>query len=525
MQEQEINAVNELSRRGLLMGTAAGGLLIAGGSAMLAPSANAATARIKRGGVLRVAVNAGGPNETQDAHRGGFNIDTARQYQLYDRLVTRDSKFKIVNELADSFTPNKTGKIWTVRVKKGIKFHNGRTLSADDVIFTIQRILNPDTKAIRSGSLSGIDVPKLRKVDQYTVSITLKTADVTFNEVFSDYAMGIVPVGYNPATPIGTGPFKYQSFTPGVKSVYTKNASYWRTGEPYVDSVEIISIPDETARVNALLSGQVDVINDLPTAQISTIRANRNLAVLNSKTGAYVPIAMNCLKGPFADKRVRQAFRLMIDRDAVVKQGYGGLAQVGNDVIGRYDEGYNTSLPQRKYDPEKAKALIKASGVTIPEMELFTVDEAAGMLTIPQIFALNAKKAGVTTKVTVQNSTDFWADWPGGKTFHMDYYVNRTYLQGATLVYAGGNYSKETGWVNKKYEGLIAQALKTPNKALRNEIIADAQKIEYDEGAYIVSSFYNKVDAHSAKVTGFGAGHPGGNSLSNYTLRSVGFKA
>jgi peptide/nickel transport system substrate-binding protein len=158
-------------------------------------------------------------------------------------------------------------------------------------------------------------------------------------------------------------------------------------------------------------------------------------------------------------------------------------------------------------------------------MELFTVDEAAGMLTIPQIFALNAKKAGVTTKVSVQNSTDFWADWPGGKTFHMDYYLNRTYLQGATLVYAGGNYSKETGWVNKKYEGLIAQALKTPNRALRNEIIADAQEIEYNEGAYIVSSFYNKVDAHSAKVTGFGAGHPGGNSLSNYTLRSVGFKA
>jgi peptide/nickel transport system substrate-binding protein len=365
----------------------------------------------------------------------------------------------------------------------------------------------------------------LRKVDEYTVAITLKSADVTFDEVFSDYAMGIVPVGYDPASPVGTGPFVYKSFVPAVKSVYTKNANYWRTGEPYVDSVEIISIPDETARVNALLSGQVDVINDLPNSQLSTIRANKSLAVLNSKTGAYVPIAMNCAKGPFADVRVRQAFRLMIDREAVVKQAYGGLAQIGNDVIGRYDEGYNTKLPQRKYDPEKAKSLLKASGVTIPAMELFTVDEAAGMLTIPQIFALNAKKAGVTTKVSVQNSTDFWADWPGGKTFHMDYYVNRTYLQGATLVYAGGNYSKETGWKNAKYEGLIAKALKTPNRALRNEIIADAQEIEYNEGAYIVSSFYNKVDAHSAKVTGFGAGHPGGNSLSNYTLRSVGFKA
>lgn len=523
MQEQDNNAVNELSRRGLLMGTAAGGLLIAGSGAMLAPSANAATARIKRGGVLRVGVGSGSTTETQDAHLGGFTADTARQYQLYDRLVTRDSKFKLVNELADSFTPNKTGNVWTVRVKKGVKFHNGRTLTADDVIFTIRRILNPATKAIRAGALSGIDAAKLRKVDAYTVSITLKTANVTFDELFSDYAMGIVPVGYNPATPVGTGPFKFKSFTPGVKSVYTKNASYWRTGEPYVDSVEIISLPDETARVNALRSGQVDCITDLPNAQVSTVRADKKLAVLNARTGAYVPIAMNCLKGPFTDVRVRQAFRLMIDREAVVKQAYSGFAQMGNDVIGRYDEGYNTKLKQRDYDPERAKALIKASGVTIPTMELKTTDEATGMLTIPQIFALNAKQAGVN--VTVTQPSDFWTGWPGAHVFSMDYYINRTYLQGATLVYCGGDYSAETGWSNKKFEDLIAQALKTPNKALRNEIIADAQEIEYNEGGYIVTSFYNKLDAHSAKITGFGAGHPGGNALNNFTLRSVGFKA
>jgi len=121
MQEQDNNAVNELSRRGLLMGTAAGGLLIAGSGAMLAPSANAATAKIKRGGVLRVGVGSGSTTETQDAHLGGFTADTARQYQLYDRLVTRDSNFKLVNELADSFTPNKTGNVWTVRVKKGLQ--------------------------------------------------------------------------------------------------------------------------------------------------------------------------------------------------------------------------------------------------------------------------------------------------------------------------------------------------------------------------------------------------------------------
>jgi len=523
MQEQDNNGIGELSRRGVLMGAATGGLLIAGSGAVLAPSANAATARLKRGGVLKIGVGSGSTKETQDAHLGGFTADTARQYQLYDRLVTRDSNFKLVNELAESFTPNKTGNIWTVRVKKGIKFHNGRTLTADDVIFTIKRVLDPATKAIRFGSLSGVDLTKLKKVDAYTVSITLKTANVTFDEIFSNYAMGIVPVGYDAASPVGTGPFKYKSFTPGVKSVYTKNANYWRTGEPYVDSVEIISIPDETARVNALKSGQVHAITDLPNSQVSTVKANKALKVLNAKTGAYVPIAMNCLKAPFTDVKVRQAFRLMIDREAVVKQAYSGYAQMGNDVLGRYDEAYDTKLKQRDYDPEKAKSLLKSSGVTIPEMELKTEDDAAGMLTIPQIFALNAKQAGVTVKVTTPS--DFWDGWPGASVFAMDYYINRTYLEAATLVYCGGDYGKETGWSNAEYEGLIAKALKTPNKSLRNEIIADAQKIEYNEGGYIITSFYNKLDAHSAKIDGFGGGHPSGNSLNNFTLRSVGFTA
>ncbi len=525
MQEQDNNAVNELSRRGLLMGTAAGGLLIAGSGAMLAPSANAATVKLKKGGVLRIAVSDGGANETQDAHRGGFTADSCRQYQLYDRLVTRDSKYKIVNELADSFTPNKTGNVWTVRVKKGVKFHNGRTLTADDVIFTLQRILDPATAALRAGQLANVDAAKLKKVDQYTVSITLKTADVTFNDLFSDYAMGIVPVGYNPATPVGTGPFVYQSFTPGVKSVYTKNTSYWRTGEPYVDSVEISTIKDDTARVNGLISGLYDCITDLPTAQIAVVKADKKLAVLNSKTGAYVPVAMNVKKTPFQDKRVRQAFRLMIDREAVVKQVYGGNAQLGNDIIGRYDEAYDTSLfPQRKYDPEKAKSLLKAAGVSNLALDVNATGAVTGMLEIPQALALTAQKCGVS--LTLKQPTDFWSNFDKGVyTLSTDYYLNRTYLQQAGTVYKGGMYALETGWSNPNYNALIAKAKTTANASVRNEIIQDAMKIEYEEGAYIISSFYNKFDGHSAAISGLGTGHPGGNSLNNFTLRSVGFKA
>jgi len=204
MQEQDNSGIGDLSRRGVLMGAATGGLLIAGSGAMLAPSANAATAKLKKGGVLRIGVN-GGPAETQDAHLGGFTADTARQYQLYDRLVVRDSNFKLVNELAESFTANKTGNVWTVKLKKGVKFHNGKELVAEDLIYTIQRILDPATKALKASLLANVDLPNLKKVGTYTVEIALKSADVVFNEPWSNYAMGIVPVGYDPKNPVGTG--------------------------------------------------------------------------------------------------------------------------------------------------------------------------------------------------------------------------------------------------------------------------------------------------------------------------------
>lgn len=521
--EEENNIFSaELSRRGVLKGAAAGGLILGAGGAMLSQS-SASAATIKKGGVLRIGVGSGSTKETQDAHLGGFTADTARQYQLYDRLVTRDSNFKLVNELAESFTPNKVGDVWTVKLKSGVKFHNGKALTADDVVYTIKRVLDPKTKAVRAGSLAGVDQTGLKAADALTVTIPLKSANVTFDEIFSNYAMGIVPVGYDPAAPVGTGPFVFKSFTPGVKSVYTKNANYWRTGEPYVDEVQIISLPDETARVNALVSGQVDAITDLPNSQYATIKATKGLKVLNAKTGAYVPIAMNCLKAPFNDVRVRQAFRLMIDRNAVVKQAYGGLAQVGNDILGRYDEAYATDIRQRTIGTNQAKRLLSKAGVSGMSIDLATEDDAQGMLAIPQIFAQNATASGVTVKVT-QPST-FWDGWPGAMKFAMDYYINRTYLEAATLVYCGGDYAKETGWSNPKYEALIAQALKTADKGLRAQMIHDAQVIEYNEGGYIITSFYNKLDGYSAKIDGFGAGSPSGNALNNFTLRSVGFVA
>ena len=168
--------------------------------------------------------------------------------------------------------------------------------------------------------------------------------------------------------------------------------------------------------------------------------------------------------------------------------------------------------------PESAFKRIKSAAVYSP----LTVTVKTS---VPLNVAANNSVAVAGATVAVTTPSDFWTGWPGAAVFQMDYYINRTYLEAATLVYCGGDYAKETGWSDPAYEKLIATALKTPDKKKRNDIIGEAQAIEYDRGGYIITSFYNKLDAHSAKVSGFGGGHPSGNSLNNFTLRSVGFTA
>lgn len=520
-----------MSRRDLLRATLAGGVAfgltgaLAGCSSSAGPApAAAAAGKLKKGGTLRIGVAGGGAKDTLDAHRGGFEPDTARAMQLYDRLMRFTPDFRLETELAESFEPNATADEWTLKLRKGVTFHDGKPLTADDVIFTIKRILDPKDPKVGASGISYLDLPRVRKIDNLTVRLPLKVRNVGFSEQFAQYFMGIVPVGYDPAKPVGTGPFKYKSFSPGQQSVFTRNDAYWRSGEPYVDKVVIIDFPDDTARVNALLGGQVDAISTLPTNQIAAVKGNSALQVLNSPTGAWLALAMRVDVAPFNDVKVRQAMRLLVSRPQVVGQAFSGQAMVGNDLYGRYDVAYDHDLPQRQQNVDQAKSLLKQAGRSGLQAELVTAPSFQGMVQGASVFAQNAADAGIDIKVRkVDGGTlygDNWLKWP----FATDYWVTRSYLSQAALSSMPSSPWNETHWQDPQYIKLVQQAQGQPDQAKRTELLAAAQKLEYDHGGYIIPSFTNQVDAYSAKVGGF-AESKTGTALNNFTLRSVGFLA
>ena len=265
--------------------------------------------------------------------------------------------------LALEWTHNKDATVWEVKLRPGVTFHNGKTFGAEDVIWSIQQMAGKTSAALPF--VSGIKLGELKAVNKLTVRIPLKAADADLSGNFTYYNTWIVPKGQTAKDykkPIGTGPFMAQSFTPGRQSVFTKNPNYWVKGKPYVDSLKITSIDDNTARLNALLSGQIDAMAQLPTQQAKAHEATGDIQVLVAPSPQAMMFYMDTTKAPFNDPRVTLAIKLIADRKALVESAISGYGTVGNDIFGAGLPFYDKSLPQRVQDIDKAKSLLKAAG-------------------------------------------------------------------------------------------------------------------------------------------------------------------
>jgi peptide/nickel transport system substrate-binding protein len=494
---RESLANQRLTRRQVLKGAMAAGAGIAlgptlaacgggGGGTSASPSPSASgSGTPRKGGKLRVGTVGGSTKDTADGQMGGATVPSiALDYQMYDALLGWDHEYQLGNKLADEVTSNADGSKWTVRLKQGLEFHNGKTVTADDVVFSIKRIINPKAPMVGSSNLSMLKATGIRKVDNLTVEFTLTQPNAVFSEGLAYYDNCIIPVDFDPKKPVGTGPFKLTEFLPGQQMVFAPNPNYY--GQvPWVDELTIIEFTDATARVNALLGGTVDAISDLPSAQAPVIKANSGLRVLDSKSGAWQPITMRIDQKPFNDLRVRQAFRLIIDRKQMIEQAFAGYGMEGNDVYAPFDPGtVLAALPQREQDLAQAKSLLKAAGYDNNLTVTLTTSDAVGSAAVAaaQVFAEQAKGAGVTVNVNKVDSSVFYGDQYLKWTFAQDFWYTRNYLAQAnqgTMPTAPYN---ECHWKDAKWLAIVQEAFKTADKTKRNQLIAEAQKIEYDTG-------------------------------------------
>ncbi len=474
-----------------------------GGGSNPSPAANVTK---RRGGNLKVGLSGGSGSDTLDPHNGLTYLDTARAQSLYEPLLQLNTKAQIEYVLAESIEPNNPSE-WIIKLRQGIHFHSGKELTADDVIFTFRRIANPKHRLSGADSLGPMDLAGLQAVDKYTVKVPFTSPYGSFVDQLSFwYYLYIIPsVGFSPTKPNGTGAFVYQSFTPGQRSVFTRNPHYWKSGLPYVDTLTIIDFSDNIALQDALTTGVIQGAGAFDGSQLASLATTSGIKAIASHTGAITPFTMRVDQPPFNDVNVRQAMRLLVDRPQLIDSALDSYGVVGNDVFSPYDPDYDHSL-HREQDIPQAKALLKKAGQENLTVTLTTSPVATGTVAMATVLAQQAKAAGVTIKISNVSPSAFFApnkylEW----TFSQDFYNYSPYLAQVAQSMLKASPFNETHTNNPQYNAWYRAANATVNATKRKQIIQDMQLFDFNEGGYIIPAFIDALDAYSDKITGFSA--------------------
>jgi peptide/nickel transport system substrate-binding protein len=500
-----------LSRAALLRGTA-GAMLAAsplvaaacGGSSTSSTAGSTGAGKPVRGGTLRAGYIGGGTAETLNPYIAVTPIDEARVQSLYDPLVLTNADLSSSPGLALEWNANADATEYVVKLRPGVEFHNSKTFGADDLIYSIRLMAKP----ANFGSVpfvQGIDLKGLQKIDATTVKIPLLYPDADLAANFVYYNTWIVQDGETDFTnPVGTGPFMFESFKPGTQSVFKRNPNYWVTGKPYADALQITTIDDNTARLDALLSGQIDLMAQLAGAQAKAHQASGDITVLLAKSPQPLMFYMDTTQKPFTDNNVRLAMKLIADRPALVAGAISGFGTVGNDIVGAGLPFYDTQLPQRVQDIAQAKSLLHKAGQDNLTVTLMTSPVISGFVESATLLSQQAKAAGVNIQLKQVPPSSYYnpqllylkmafaqTQWPPPS-------LKFFYLQALSSKAA----YNETHWNDKAWNDLLFKAIGELDQTKAQDYWNQVQEIQYNQGGYLSWTNADWVDGISNKVKG-----------------------
>lgn len=462
------------SRRSFLLGSAGlavGGLL-------------AACGRGDETGAFTAALQGSGAAEGIDPGVNSLFIDEVRMKSVYDGLFEVDQAMAPIPRLAVSGTPNVDGTRWRIALRDA-RWHDGTAFTADDVLFTLARVLGPPQQRpfIAATALDAVDLPNCRAVDPHTVEIALNRPSYDFLTALSAYGTKIVRNGATDfAHPVGTGPFVFESFEPGRAFSARSNAHYW-DGAPALPQLRIVGA-EPAARLAAVQSGQIDFADDLTPSAARTLRGQQAISLESTPNSGIYFFAMKTDRPPFDNPAVRRAVMHMVDRNELVKVALEGQGEIGNDVFGKGCQ-YYTELPQHEYDPDLVGRLLRGAGVRDLRFDLFTAQVGHGFVEAARLFAGQAKQCGVQVRVVVGSKDSYYAD--ALKTGHL------TMGQSGPLAIPNhfasrlltGSPQNRTKFSDPEFDALYARAQATPSVEGRTEIYRRMHEIQYDRGGFV----------------------------------------
>jgi peptide/nickel transport system substrate-binding protein len=500
----------KISRRQFISGLSALGVAAALTPSFLAGNAFAATP--KKGGVLRIACTGGSTTDSLDPGTLTSQYNQFLNFQMRNCLVEIDHKSNAIPELAESWEPSPDAVKWTFKLRKGVEFHNGKTFDAKDVVYTINYHRKENSK---SGAKGLLDPIKEIKADgKHTIVFTLNGGNADFPYILADYHLTIFPdgtIGPEFEKGIGTGGYVLKSWEPGVRALSIRNPNYWKEGRAHFDEVQTLSIVDTNARTNALKTGLIDVMDrpDLKTVQL--FKRLKNIQIISKTSGSHSTVPMLFNTQPYDNNDVRLGLKYALDREEQVKKILKGYGSVGNDhPIAPNIKYHAADLPQRTFDPDKAKFHMKKAGMLDHTFKLHTSEGGfAGAVDSALLYQQSAAKAGIKIQVVKEPSDGYWSNVWMKKPWSMSYWSARpTADLMFTTAYAADANWNETYWKNERFNKLLIGARAELDEKKRSEMYYEMQQIVSDQGATVVPMFSDIVVAANKKLgyENFGAG-------------------
>ena len=505
------NEVPGFTRSEFLRRAAAGSALLASGGLLAAcddasesttatgPAGTAGTP--VKGGTLRLGAISGGPVESFDTHLGlAAPVTVQMQSMVYDPLVNLDGSGKLLPGLASRVEPNADATEYLLELRPDVRWHDGSPLTPEDVIYSLRYSQEPASFA--APLVAMIDGEGLKKDGAGKVRVPLTRAYARLAPIFSAPGLAIIKDGTTSfARPIGTGAFKVESFTAGERSEYTGNSEYWDEA-PYVDGAEIISFGEPNAMLNSLLSEQLDLLVNIPYAIAKAQESNEAVSIhVDQRTAANV-FVMRVDRAPFDDVRVRQALKLLVDREALREIVFGGYGEIGNDVMGQGYPLFDTSLEPPARDVEQAKSLLSQAGQSDLNVSLVTSEALTGMAESAVLFAEQAAEGGVTVKVEKVPANTYFSPGAG--------YLTRVFSQDVwPTVSLEGLWDQslrtdaplnETHWSYPGWDQMLDRAEAEQDVEKAAQMWTEPQRIQYEEGGFIIPVNAPGVGASSPNV-------------------------
>lgn len=494
------------ARRDILRAMMAGGMMSMTGAGLLTMSGQAlAQDKPKQGGKIRVATQSSSATDTLDPAKGAVSTDYIRANMLYNGLTEYDSHLGAQMALAQSID-TKDATVWVVKLRSGVQFHDGKTLTPADVVWSLTRHKDPAT-ASKAKTLAD-QFKDIKATGPNEITITLQGANADLPVILADSHFLIIKDGTSEfKTAVGTGPFKLKDFSPGVRTVVVRNEHYWKPGLPHLDEIELVGIGDEPARVNALLSGDVQLINQVDPRSTARIKGTSGFAVKETKTGGYTDLIMRDEGGITGTADFRRGMMYLLNREQIRNTVLLGYGSIGNDQpIDPTNKYYFAGLPQRPFDPEKAKFYFQKAKLGSAPVQVYASPAADGSVEMAMLLQQVAPQAGLNLKVVRTPSDGYWSNhWMK----HPLTFGNINARPSADVIFTQFFKSdapwNEANWKNPQFDQMLLAARGEPDEAKRKKIYGDMQVLVHNDGGIGIPMFLSSIDAHTTKLKGLGS--------------------